>query len=133
MAKITKNRKKNGKSAIALIVVEVTSSRTPSSSRIWEIKLPVDFERSLFLILKAWPNTRSDTRKSARLPIISDKYTRETRKVNSKRAAISTPPAKTHKVGIDWEGTTRSYTCIEKIMVASASTLAISEANIIST
>ena len=33
---------------MALIVVEVTSSLTPSSSRIWEIKVPVDFERSLF-------------------------------------------------------------------------------------
>ena len=48
---LTKNKKKNGKSAMALIVVEVTSSRTPSNSRIWEIKVPVDLERSLFLIL----------------------------------------------------------------------------------
>ncbi len=51
--KITRNRKKKGKSAMALIVVEVTSSLTPSSSRIWEIKVPVDFERSLFLIRNA--------------------------------------------------------------------------------
>ena len=53
IAKMVRNKKKNGKSAIALMVVEVTSSRTPSSSRIWDIKLPVDFERSLFLILRA--------------------------------------------------------------------------------
>ena len=38
---------------MAEIVVEVTSSRTPSSSRICEINVPVDLERSLFLILNA--------------------------------------------------------------------------------
>ena len=51
--KITRNMKKNGKSAIALIVVEVTNSRTPSNSRICEIKEPVERERSLFRMRKA--------------------------------------------------------------------------------
>jgi len=51
--KIPRNKKKKGKSEMAEIVVEVTKSRTPSSSRICEIKLPVDLERSLFLILSA--------------------------------------------------------------------------------
>ena len=51
--KMNRNKKKNGKSAIAVTVVEVTISRTPSNSRICEIKVPVDFERSLFLILNA--------------------------------------------------------------------------------
>lgn len=51
--KIAKNKKEKGRSAMAEIVVEVTNSRTPSNSRICEINVPVDLDRSLFLILKA--------------------------------------------------------------------------------
>ena len=131
--KIPKNKRKNGRSANAVIVVDVTNSRTPSSSRICEINVPVDFERSLFLMRSACPKTRSEIRKSARLPIISDKTKREYFSANSKIAAINTPPANTHKVGIDCAGITRSYTFIEKTMVANAKIFANIEANIIST
>ncbi|MNY56531.1 hypothetical protein D3C86_1926200 [compost metagenome] len=48
IASTTTNRKKNGKSTIVEMVDEVTISRICSSSRSWEIKLPV--ERGIALL-----------------------------------------------------------------------------------
>ncbi|MNN45729.1 hypothetical protein D3C81_1600760 [compost metagenome] len=102
------NSRKNGRSEIAAIVVEVISSRTDSSSRIWAIKEPVDFERAPFLMRRAWANTRSEIRRSARFPITSEMCTRSIRITNSKVMASITPPNSTHRVASDWDGTTRS-------------------------
>ncbi|MNG75675.1 hypothetical protein D3C78_1340190 [compost metagenome] len=106
--RIKVNSRKKGKSASALSVVEVIRSRTDSSSLICEIKEPVDLERALFLMRKAWPKTRSEIRRSARFPIISEIFTRTMRMENSNRMASITPPKSTHKVGTDCAGTTRS-------------------------
>ena len=130
--KITVNSRKNGKSEITLMVVEVISSRTDSSSRICEIKEPVDLERAPFLMRSARPKTRSEIRKSARLPTTSEIWTRTMRITNSKVIASITPANSTHSVGIDCDGTTRSYTCMENSIPASASTLAIIDASMMS-
>src|SRR5690606_39713632 len=42
--RMPQNRKKNGRSARPVTVVDVISSRTCSSSRIWEMKVPVERE-----------------------------------------------------------------------------------------
>ena len=128
--KITKNSKKNGKSANAVAVLEVIRSRTCSSSLICEINEPVDLGRTLLRKRMAWPNTKSDTRRSARLPSMSVMRTRVRRIIKSNTSASTTPPNSTYKVGIDSAGITRSYTCIENSTPASPSTLVTSDANI---
>jgi hypothetical protein len=104
----TRNNRKNGKSATAEMVVEVSSSRTCSTSRTWAMKEPVDLERASVRRRSAWPNTTSDTLRSARLPITSEICVRDTRSMNSKTTASITPPNSTHSVGSDCAGTTRS-------------------------
>ncbi len=126
------NSRKNGRSDIAAMVVEVISSRTDSSSRIWAINDPVDFDRAPFLIRRAWANTRSEIRRSARFPTTSEICTLSMRMMNSNTMAIITPPNSTHSVASDWDGTTLSYTCMEKTMPESASTLATSATSIMS-
>ena len=114
------------------MVVDVISSRTDSSSRIWAMNDPVDLERAPFLIRSACAKTRSEIRKSARLPTTSEMCTRSMRMMNSKTMAIITPPNRTHSVASDCEGTTLSYTCMEKTMPERARTLATSATSIIS-
>ncbi|MOA13579.1 hypothetical protein D3C78_1336390 [compost metagenome] len=69
----TRNSRKNGRSASEPIVVEVISSRTCSISRSWAMKEPVDFDTASLRRRSAWPNTRSEMRRSARLPMRSDR------------------------------------------------------------
>ncbi len=104
----TQNSTKNGRSATAAMVVEVSMSRTGSSSRICEMKLPVERGRALLRTRSAWPNTRSEMRRSARLPSTSVMRMRALRITQAKAIDSSTPPNSTYSVGIDCAGITRS-------------------------
>ncbi|MNL83239.1 hypothetical protein D3C87_2108370 [compost metagenome] len=73
------------------MVEEVTISRICSSSRSCEIKLPVERGIALLRRRSAWPNTRSDTRRSARFPSKSIMCPRAMRSTKPNSVAISTP------------------------------------------
>ena len=95
IASTTTNSKKKGRSTIVEMVDEVTISRICSSSRSWEIKLPVERGIALLRSRSAWPNTRSETRISERLPSRSIMCPRATRSTKPNRVAISTPMVRT--------------------------------------
>ncbi|MCY1369995.1 hypothetical protein D9M69_570640 [compost metagenome] len=116
----TQNTKKNGRSATAATVVDVSISRTGSSSRSCEMKVPVARGRAEPRTRSAWPNTRSEMRRSARLPTTSVMRMRAPRMTQLNAIDSSTPPNSTCSVGSDCAGTTRSYTCIENSVPASA-------------
>ncbi len=102
------NKKKNGISAKAVTVVEVSNSRTLSSSRICEIKVPVERGRYAFLIRNTCPKTRSDILRSARLPSKSVTRERNLRITKPKAMARITPLNSTYKVEYDSAGITLS-------------------------
>ena len=72
------------------------------------MKLPVERGRAPCRTRSAWPNTRSEMRRSARLPSRSVMRMRASRITQANSTDSSTPPNSTYSVGIDWAGTTRS-------------------------
>ena len=95
IASTTTNSKKKGRSTMVEMVEEVTISRICSSSRSWEIKLPVERGMALLRRRRAWPKTRSETRRSERLPSRSMMCPRATRSTKPNSVAISTPMVST--------------------------------------
>ncbi|MNL55209.1 hypothetical protein D3C87_1785990 [compost metagenome] len=93
---------------MAETVVEVSISRTCSSSRNWAMKVPVALGRFWFFTRSAWPKTTSEMRISARLPTMSMMAVLTLRMMKSKTTATPTPMNRTTSVLMELAGTTRS-------------------------
>lgn len=115
------------------MVVEVISSRTDSSSRIWAINDPVDFDRAPFLIPSGRGQTRArkyaGRRASHHVRNMHPQHAHDEFKHDGDHHTAKQHPQRGLRLGRHHPA---SYTCMEKTMPESASTLATSATSIMS-
>jgi hypothetical protein len=103
-----RKRKTNGRSTIAAMVAEVSTSRRDSSSRITPDIEPVESLRACMRIPMIWSKSRSPMRTSTLAPAPSMKELRSVLTVKSNAMASDTPMANAISESVALFGSTRS-------------------------